>query len=261
MCLYYGFLLYINYYYRSCRLSPLAFNLEGLENALKLNPLLGWVDGGFVFRVCKIFMSLTLHPILAQSFAVIDQEIGPHQFSKAEYAIARRVIHATADFEFKNLLRFSPEAIDSAITALQHQVPIVTDVNMIKYGINRLIGTTFNNVIISAVDHAIIADPGKTRTETGLLKCCQEYPDAIFVIGNAPTALLTLCEQITEAKVKPALVIGVPVGFISVVESKGALAKTPVPQILTQGRKGGSAVAAAIINALTVLAWEQMEHC
>lgn len=202
-------------------------------------------------------MSLTIHPILAQSFAAIDREIGVHHFNEAEYAIARRVIHSTADFEFKNLLRFSSGAIESAIAALHNQVPIVVDVSMLRQGIARLVAKTFGNPIICAVEQAAIAEPGKTRTETGLLKCCEEYPEAIYAIGNAPTALLALCDQIHLAQVQPALVIGAPVGFISVVESKKVLEKTPVPQIRTEGRKGGSPVAAAIINALVVLAWEQ----
>jgi precorrin-8X/cobalt-precorrin-8 methylmutase len=88
------------------------------------------------------------------------------------------------------------------------------------------------------------------------MQCFEEYPGAIFVIGNAPTALLSLCAQLPTAPIQPALVIGAPVGFISVIESKAALAKTQVPQIRIEGRKGGSPVAAAILNALIVLAWE-----
>jgi precorrin-8X/cobalt-precorrin-8 methylmutase len=89
------------------------------------------------------------------------------------------------------------------------------------------------------------------------LQCFEEFPNAIFVIGNAPTALLALCSQLSTAPIQPSLVIGAPVGFISVLESKVALAQTPVPQIRVEGRKGGSAVAAAILNALLVLAWEE----
>lgn len=196
------------------------------------------------------------HPILKQSFAVIDREIGEHNFSPQEYAILRRVIHSTADFEFKHLIRFSPDAIEAGISAIRRRVPIVTDVGMVKQGVAGLLSQTFGNPLISAVEMAETALPGKTRTETGLLECWRQYPEAIFAIGNAPTALLALCTEITTATVKPALVIGVPVGFISVVESKTALASTPVPQIRVEGRKGGSPVAAAILNALIVLASE-----
>jgi len=202
------------------------------------------------------FVVSLLHPILEQSFAVIDQEIGAHSLGPAEYAIARRVIHSTADFEFKNLLRFSPGAIEGAIAALRQGTPIVTDVSMVKQGIQTLVKQTFQNPIISAVAQVETAAPGATRTETGLFQCLTQYPQAVYVIGNAPTALLALCRQV-PAIAQPAVVIGAPVGFIAVEEAKRALAATPVPQIRVEGRKGGSPVAAAILNALLVLAWEQ----
>jgi precorrin-8X/cobalt-precorrin-8 methylmutase len=197
------------------------------------------------------------HPILEQSFAIIDQEMGEHRFTPDEYAIVRRVIHSTADFELAKLIYFSPEVIASGITAIQHKVPIITDVGMVKQGITGMVSKTFGNQMIAAVEQASVALPGKTRTETGLLSCYRQFPEAIYVFGNAPTALLALCAELQQASVKPALVIGAPVGFISVVEAKEALAKTPIPQIRINGRKGGSPVAAAIINALIVLAWEK----
>jgi precorrin-8X/cobalt-precorrin-8 methylmutase len=203
-------------------------------------------------------MALSMHPIMQQSFAVIDREIGDHSFSPREYAIVRRVIHSTADFEFKNLLHFSPGAIDRAIAALRQKIPIVTDVSMVKQGITSMVAQTFGNPVISAVEQAEQADPGKTRTETGMLRCFDQFPTAIFAIGNAPTALLALCERLPVAQ-RPTLIIGAPVGFISVVESKLALAQTPVPQIRVDGRKGGSPATAAIVNALLVLAWEEQE--
>ncbi|NES20986.1 MAG: cobalt-precorrin-8X methylmutase [Symploca sp. SIO3E6] len=200
-------------------------------------------------------MTLPIHPIMEQSFAVIDQEIGKHNFTPAEYAIVQRVIHSTADFEFAQLIKFSPNAIASGIKALQQGKPIVTDVGMVKQGIAGMVAKTFGNPLIVAVEQASVALPGKTRTETGLMQCWEQFPEAIFVIGNAPTALLALCEQLLTATLQPALVIGVPVGFISVLESKAALAQTSVPQIRVDSRKGGSPVAAAILNALLVLAW------
>jgi len=200
-------------------------------------------------------MVLQPHPILEQSFAVIDREMGQHDFSPAEYAIVRRVIHSTADFEFKRLVCFSPGAIAAGISALRRGTPIITDVSMVKQGIASLVKQTFQNPVISAVEQATTASPGKTRTETGLLQCFQSHPGAIYAIGNAPTALLALCDSL-PAPILPALVIGAPVGFISVVESKHRLAQTAIPQIRVEGRKGGSPVAAAIVNALLVLAWE-----
>jgi len=202
--------------------------------------------------------SKLIHPIVEQSFAIIDREVGEHGLAPQEYAIARRVIHATADFEYLKLLRFSPDAIDSGIAAIKQGVPIVTDVTMVKQGIRNLVAKTFNNPVIAAVEQAEVAAPGKTRTETGLLRCWEKYPNAIYVIGNAPTALLALCQQLSDSQTLPGLIIGVPVGFVSVIESKQALAKFDVPQILIEGRKGGSPAAASILNALLILASELM---
>jgi precorrin-8X/cobalt-precorrin-8 methylmutase len=205
-------------------------------------------------------MPFPLHPIMQQSFAVIDREMGAHGFSAAEYAIVRRVIHSTADFEFKDLIGCSEGAIAGAIAALQWGVPIVTDVSMVRQGIVTVAQQTFQNPLISAVELAPTALPGKTRTETGMLQCLEQFPGAIFAIGNAPTALLALCDQVPQMSQLPALVIGAPVGFIAVVEAKAALAQVAIPQIRVAGRKGGSAVAAAIVNALLVLAWEAQEQ-
>jgi precorrin-8X/cobalt-precorrin-8 methylmutase len=138
------------------------------------------------------------HPIVEQSFAIIDQEVGEHKLNSLEYAIARRVIHATADFEYLHLVSFSPDAIDSGIAAIRECVPIITDVTMVKQGIRSLVAKTFNNPVIAAIDLVSvqyaasqaayctlsdsppIATPGKTRTETGMLKCCWQYPEAII---------------------------------------------------------------------------------
>lgn len=201
---------------------------------------------------------LSVHPILKQSFALIDQEIGEHEFSPDEYAVVQRVIHSTADFEFKQLIRFSPDVIATAIAALGQECPIITDVSMVKQGIRGLVQQTFNNPLISAVEQVTVPLPGKTRTETGLLHCLERFPTGIYVIGNAPTALLALCEQFQTqpSSQRPALVIGAPVGFVSVIESKAALAQTNLPQVRVEGRKGGSPVAAAIVNALLTLAWQ-----
>ena len=199
-------------------------------------------------------MSKLNHPILEQSFAIIDQLVGKHNLSAAEYAIARRVIHATAEVEFLDLLKFSPQAIEVGITCLRSKIPLIADVGMVREGIKTMVKKTFNNPIIVAVEQVSKAQRGKTRTETGLLKCCQQYPEAIYVFGNAPTALLALCQQVSEEKIKPSLVIGAPVGFVSVLEAKEALAKIPIPQIRIEGNKGGSGVAGAILNALLVLA-------
>ena len=141
-------------------------------------------------------MTVHLHPIVQQSFAVIDQEIGQHRFSPDEYEVVRRVIHSTADFEFTRLVQFSDLAIARIVQALQQGTPIVTDVGMVALGIRSMVRQTFQNDVISAVSQVSEALPGCTLTETGMLRCWQDYPDAVYVIGNAPTALLALCRQI-----------------------------------------------------------------
>ncbi|MEO0759141.1 MAG: precorrin-8X methylmutase [Cyanobacteria bacterium J06648_16] len=197
------------------------------------------------------------HDIVHQSFAVIDREIGPHGFSSAAYSVLRRIIHATADFEYVSLLKLSDGAIESAIAALRSGTPLITDVGMVTQGIQRVAARTFRPQIVTALHQVDQALPGRTVTESGLLACCQNYPHGIYIIGNAPTALLALCEQIRQGRVSPALVIGAPVGFINVLEAKQALVKSAVPHIRIEGRKGGSGVAAAITNALLIWAWQQ----
>jgi len=205
-------------------------------------------------RLCAINLTELNHPILQESFAIIDSEMGPHNFTEEEYPIVRRVIHATADFEFAELLRFSPGAIASGIAGLRRGLPIITDTTMVKQGIVSMVNKTYGNPLIAAVEGVLSTEPGKTRTETGILKCFQKYSNGIYVIGNAPTALLALCRQCNPINLNPTLVIGVPVGYVNVIESKQALAATAVPQIRVEGRKGGSPIAAAILNALLVLA-------
>jgi precorrin-8X/cobalt-precorrin-8 methylmutase len=124
---------------------------------------------------------------------------------------------------------------------------------MVKEGIRNMVAKTHQNRIIVAVKQTKQPEEGKTLTETGLLQCCEKYPQGIYVIGNAPTALIALCKQCEGQKIKPSLVIGAPVGFVSVLESKAYLAKLDIPQIQIMGNKGGSTVAAAIINALLVM--------
>ncbi|QQE67296.1 cobalt-precorrin-8X methylmutase [Leptolyngbya sp. BL0902] len=216
-------------------------------------------------------------PILEESFGLIDAEFGPHSLTAEEYAVVRRIIHSTADFEFKDLVRFEEGAIAAGMTALAQGAPIVVDVTMVRQGVVGLVERTFKNPLWTAVSEGDPPEPGRTRTETGLLRCLDKIagqrsgltsgpgsgltfgptPGAVVVIGNAPTALMALCEEMEAGRVRPALVIGAPVGFVAVEDSKRRLAQVAVPHIRVEGRKGGSPVAAAILNALLVLAWEQ----
>jgi precorrin-8X/cobalt-precorrin-8 methylmutase len=195
-------------------------------------------------------------PILEDSFAIIDQAVGAHCLSPQEYAVARRVIHSTADFDYLQLIQFQHQALAAGLEALRQGQSILVDVTMVRQGIIGMVQRTFKNPVLTAVTAGDDAPPGRTRTETGLLHCLAQDPTAIVVIGNAPTALMTLCDAMAAARANPALVIGAPVGFVAVEAAKQRLAQIPVPQIRVEGRKGGSSVAAAILNALLVMAWE-----
>lgn len=197
------------------------------------------------------------HDITLASFAQIDREIGAHGFSDVEYAVVRRVIHTTADFEFKHLIQFSNRPFAAAIAALTQQTAIVTDVSMVAAGIRTVASKTWRSPVSVAVRQVVSASQGQTRSALGIARCAREHPEAIFAIGNAPTALIALCEGFQQGLYHPALVIGAPVGFINVVESKQMLAELDIPYILVTGRKGGSAVAAAILNALMIWAWNE----
>jgi precorrin-8X/cobalt-precorrin-8 methylmutase len=194
---------------------------------------------------------MDIHPITAQSFALIDQEIGPHAWSEQEYAIIRRAIHTTADFELKDLFHFSPGAIQAGVTALRQNLPVIVDVQMVAVGIASTLAKAGKDKAYCALDYP---GEGPTQTAGGMLTLSKIYPHGLFVIGNAPTALLALVEKIKAGTVRPALVIGVPVGFVAVEEAKLALAALDIPQIQVRGRKGGSTIAAAIVNALVHLA-------
>jgi precorrin-8X/cobalt-precorrin-8 methylmutase len=194
---------------------------------------------------------MDIHPITAQSFALIDQEIGPHEWSTEEYSIVRRAIHTTADFELKDLFHFSPGAIQAGIKALHQNIPVIVDVQMVAVGIASTLAKAGKHKARCALDYP---GEGPTQTAAGMLTLGRTYPHGLFVIGNAPTALLALVEEIKAGKVQPALVIGVPVGFVAVEEAKQALAALDIPQIQIRGRKGGSTIAAAIVNALVHLA-------
>ena len=193
------------------------------------------------------------HPITAESFAIIDREIGDHPWNPAEYAIVRRAIHSTADFELNHLFQFSSGAIAAGIRALQTGVPVIVDVRMVRMGVESSLRQT-RSPLYCALD---FEGDGSTRTAAGMITVAQQHPDGMFVIGNAPTALLALVDLMQTGAIAPALVIGVPVGFVAVEPSKQALQALDVPQIIVTGRKGGSPVAAAIVNALVELAIAQ----
>ena len=172
-------------------------------------------------------------------------------------AVVKRVIHTTADFDYAKNLRFTPGAVQAAVRALQRGAVIVTDTNMALAGISRPgLAKLGCEAVCYMADPAVAEaakQAGTTRAVAAMHRAAREHPGAVLAVGNAPTALLTIAEEI-EAGLQPALVIGVPVGFVNVVESKETLfavcEQHGVPAIAAMGRKGGSNVAAAICNAL-----------
>ena len=181
-------------------------------------------------------------------------------------AVVKRVIHTTADFDYAQNLRFTPGAVQAAVRVLQRGAVIVTDTNMALAGISRPgLAKLGCEAVCYMADPAVAEaakQEGTTRAVAAMHRAAREHPGAILAVGNAPTALLTIAEEI-EAGLRPALVIGVPVGFVNVVESKETLfavcEQHGVPAIAAMGRKGGSNVAAAICNALVYSAAEMLD--
>ncbi len=193
-----------------------------------------------------------------ESMAIIDRELAARGIvlPPETAAVTRRVIHTTADFDYALALRFTENAVERGAAALRGGV-IVTDTNMARAGVNRAALQKLGcETVCYMADEAVAAEAktrGVTRAIVSMERALSEHPNAVFALGNAPTALLTLAERI-EAGARPALVVGVPVGFVNVVESKeralDVCERYGVPAILAMGRKGGSNVAAAICNAL-----------
>ena len=181
-------------------------------------------------------------------------------------AVVKRVIHTTADFDYAKNLRFTPGAVQAAVRALQRGAVIVTDTNMALAGISRPgLAKLGCEAVCYMADPAVAEaakQAGTTRAVAAMHRAAREHPGAVLAVGNAPTALLTIAEEI-EAGLQPALVIGVPVGFVNVVESKETLfavcEQHGVPAIAAMGRKGGSNVAAAICNARVYSAAEMLD--
>jgi precorrin-8X/cobalt-precorrin-8 methylmutase len=197
-----------------------------------------------------------------ESFAIIDREVGPHSLPPAAWQVVRRVIHATADFEFLELVYVHAEAIAAGIAALRAGCPVVADVKMIAAGVSEERLAARGSVLRSYIsDDDVIAAAkaaGSTRAIESMRKAHRlgELDGAIVAIGNAPTALLEIVRLARDEGARPALVVGVPVGFVSAAESKEALIASGIPSIVARGRKGGSPVAVAILHALLLLTTE-----
>ena len=191
-----------------------------------------------------------------ESMQIIENEIGTHSYDQQEWPIVRRIIHSTADFDFArdNKIIFHENAVQSGLDALKNGCSIIVDVNGIVGLMNKQNPKDFGNNVICNISEPSLMDAakkeGKTRAQMSMRIAKEDMNGGIVVIGNAPTALLEVMEMVREGITKPALVIGIPVGFVSAVESKEELAKMDIPFITNQGRKGGSPCASAIVNAL-----------
>ena len=194
-----------------------------------------------------------------RSFAIIDAEAGAHTHGPEEWQVVRRVIHATADFEFKELMHFHPQAVKAGIEALKRGCPIVVDVKMISVGLNEARLAAYGCRTHCYISDEDVIAAAKARNSTRAIESMQVAArngvlnNGILAVGNAPTALLEAVRLCREYGVRPALIIGVPVGFVSAAESKEAVLETDVPYIVARGRKGGSTIAVAIIHALLYL--------
>ena len=192
-----------------------------------------------------------------RSFEIIQSEL-PHPIDPTLAPVILRVIHTTADFEYAQSLTFSEGVIEKAVSALRSGVDIVSDTNMVKAGVDKKRLKAFGGDILCFMHDDDVAETAQrnetTRARAAVDKAAALGKPLIFAVGNAPTALLRICELFEAGECSPALVIGVPVGFVNVVESKELLMDSGIPYITARGRKGGSNVAAAICNALLRIA-------
>lgn len=202
------------------------------------------------------------------SFEIIDREAPAHQFSSDEWQVSRRMIHTTGDFTIIDDIRFSSDAVSSAVEALKNGKPIYTDTNMIRAGISLARLTGINSAYSHDSIHCHIADfdiavkarqSGLPRSLLAVRKAAPLLEGAIILFGNAPVGLMELNRMIIEEGLKPALVVAAPVGFVHVTESKEETMGLGIPYIALRGRRGGSAVAVSILHALASLAAKKVE--
>lgn len=196
--------------------------------------------------------------IEALSFEIIDKEAGNHGFDQRQWPLVRRMIHTSADFDYLQTIRIHPQAIDAGLEAIDSGKNIITDTKMAKDGIRKKEVSASGGQVQCLIDDEevkrLASNSGETRAKLAVEQAVSLMEGGIYVVGNAPTALLRLMELVGQGKAKPALIIGLPVGFVNAAESKQALAEMDFPFITNVGRKGGSNVAASVVNALAIMA-------
>jgi len=195
--------------------------------------------------------------IEAESFRIIAEELGPTEYAPEEFAVVQRCIHATGDFAFADNMRFHPRAVAAGLAAIRAGKNILVDVNMAASGISKGLLKGFGGRVICRLSEGTTVSQAraenKTRSEVAIERACDDSI-GIVAVGNAPTALLKVMALIEEGRFQPDLVVGVPVGFVNASESKAILASKDFPFITALGRKGGTPVAVAAVNALLRLA-------
>ncbi len=188
-----------------------------------------------------------------RSFEIIESEL-PHEIDPQLAPIIKRAVHTAADFDYVDNLCFSDKVVEKALNAIKNGASIVTDTQMVKAGINKAELKKHGGEVYCFMSDDDVREMAKknksTRARASMEKAAKLDKPLIFAIGNAPTALIRLYELIQDNQLKPELIIGVPVGFVNVVQSKELIMQCDVPYIVARGRKGGSNVAAAISNAL-----------
>ena len=196
-----------------------------------------------------------------KSFQLIEERVTSHSFNQREWTIVRRMIHATVDFDLVQTATFHPEALSRGIAALRSGAPIITDTRMVKAGISMKRLRKYKTKILCAISRSDVIrearSTAKTRAATAMHKLADALEGSIVAIGNAPTALFELLEIAENKSRRPALVVGVPGGLVGAGESKEMLIKSGLPSITVRGEKGGSPLAASIINGLAQLAGEK----
>jgi precorrin-8X/cobalt-precorrin-8 methylmutase len=223
---------------------------------------------------------MTPQEIEKLSFSIINQEAGEHGFNSQEWQVVQRMIHTSADFEYISTVRFHPDAIPAGIDAIKRGATIITDTNMARVGIRKGEISSFGGDVKCLIADEDVINRAKNEGITRAVAAVDKFADLItnnhikhsvrnagvglnspiqdnaiiYVVGNAPTALLRLVKLVKEEMVKPALIIGLPVGFVNAAESKEELMKLDYPYISNRGRKGGSNVAASVVNALAIIA-------
>ncbi|WP_419655954.1 CbiC: cobalt-precorrin-8X methylmutase [Desulfosarcina variabilis str. Montpellier] len=192
------------------------------------------------------------------SFQIIDGEAGDHGFPSDQWQVVRRMIHTSADFEWQQMVRLHPEAISAGVKAIKSGCTIVTDTNMARVGMRQRDLDRFGVKVHCYMTDQRVSETavqkGITRATAAMDVAAAELAGGICVVGNAPTALLRLMQLMDQGDARPALVVGLPVGFVNAAESKAMLLEKDIPYITNVGRKGGSNVAAAVINALVIMA-------